>query len=81
MKDSDQAIMLKKQFWTIKKFNFLYEDEKNCHFMDQTNYQLPSYYTLQRKIVLQNLINNYYESYFLLNFWSIPRTFSHYCVY
>ena len=22
-----------------KKFNFLYEDENNCHFMDQTNYE------------------------------------------
>jgi elongation factor P len=22
-----------------KKFNFLYEDEKNCHFMDQTNFE------------------------------------------
>lgn len=22
-----------------KKFNFLYEDEANCHFMDQTNYE------------------------------------------
>ena len=22
-----------------KKFNFLYEDEQNCHFMDQTNYE------------------------------------------
>jgi len=22
-----------------KKFNFLYEDETNCHFMDQTNYE------------------------------------------
>ena len=22
-----------------KKFNFLYEDESNCHFMDQTNYE------------------------------------------
>ena len=22
-----------------KKFNFLYEDENNCHFMDQTNFQ------------------------------------------
>ena len=22
-----------------KKFNFLYEDEKSCHFMDQTNYE------------------------------------------
>jgi len=22
-----------------KKFNFLYEDEKNCHFMDQANYE------------------------------------------
>ena len=22
-----------------RKFNFLYEDEKNCHFMDQTNFE------------------------------------------
>ena len=22
-----------------KKYNFLYEDEKNCHFMDQTNFE------------------------------------------
>ena len=22
-----------------KKFNFLYEDEKNCHFMNQTNFE------------------------------------------
>ena len=22
-----------------KKFNFLYEDENNCHFMDQTNFE------------------------------------------
>ena len=22
-----------------KKFNFLYEDEKNCHFMEQTNFE------------------------------------------
>ena len=22
-----------------KKFNFLYEDKKNCHFMDQTNFE------------------------------------------
>ena len=22
-----------------KKFNFLYKDEKNCHFMDQTNFE------------------------------------------
>ncbi len=22
-----------------KKFNFIYEDENNCHFMDQTNYE------------------------------------------
>ena len=22
-----------------KKFNYLYEDEKNCHFMDQTNFE------------------------------------------
>ena len=22
-----------------KKFSFLYEDEKNCHFMDQTNFE------------------------------------------
>ena len=22
-----------------KKFNFLYDDEKNCHFMDQTNFE------------------------------------------
>ena len=22
-----------------KKFNFLYEDETNCHFMDQTNFE------------------------------------------
>ena len=22
-----------------KKFNFLYQDENNCHFMDQTNYE------------------------------------------
>ena len=22
-----------------KKFNFLFEDEKNCHFMNQTNYE------------------------------------------
>ena len=22
-----------------KKFNFLYEDEENCHFMDQTNFE------------------------------------------
>ena len=22
-----------------KKFNFLYEDESNCHFMDQTNFE------------------------------------------
>ena len=22
-----------------RKFNFLYEDEKNCHFMEQTNFE------------------------------------------
>ena len=32
--DSDERAIL-----DDKKFNFLYEDEKNCHFMDQTNFE------------------------------------------
>ena len=32
--DNVQRVVLEE-----KKFNFLFEDEKNCHFMNQTNYE------------------------------------------
>ena len=30
---------LEREILDDKKFNFLYEDETNCHFMDKTNYE------------------------------------------
>ncbi len=39
MKDLGLAIQLKGQFWTKKNLIYLYKDEKNCHFMDQTNFE------------------------------------------
>ena len=39
MKGLDLAIRVERAVLDEKKFNFLYEDENNCHFMDQTNFE------------------------------------------
>ena len=39
MKDLDQMKRLKKQKLTKKKFNFLYIDGENCHFMNNKTYE------------------------------------------
>ena len=38
MKDLDLVTVLKVAVLEEKKFNFLFEDDNNCHFMDQTNF-------------------------------------------
>ena len=39
MKDLDLATRWKELSQMKKKFNFLYEDDNNCHFMDQVNFE------------------------------------------
>ena len=39
MKDLDQVKLLKKLEVDEKKFNFLYLDGENCHFMDNTTFE------------------------------------------
>ena len=45
-----------------KKFNFLYEDEKNCHFMDHTNFEQvqisKSLLGEKNKLLKENMIVN-----------------------
>ena len=50
-----------------KKFNFLYEDENNCHFMDQTNFEQiainKSLLGEKNKLLKENMVVNvhFYE--------------------
>ena len=60
MKDLDLVIVLKELVLDEKKFSFLYEDEKSCHFMDQTNFEQiainKSLLGEKRKLLKENMV-------------------------